>query len=327
MDLVELQRELRAVGKKIAELESAIEGMKPKKAKEENYDYKAIENYAAKYPLDRGLDEKSGDTKDMYMKLLTGIALMNEEHMREKLTYISRIAAGIDSRKYTLKWNIKEGLKMDEDDMDNIEMCLYSVDYPFLVDSFVVSNICGKADEKVFQALGELSAVLGCSADDVKLIAAAAKGVLMNDFSYFSTISDTLSYSQYEKLRCFIPWAREWLEEHKEDYRQNGLFSASFRNTAKFFTNTIENVGDKYEVFDDSEEDDEEYDFFESDMDKFYSGKTPNSVSEAIHFLRFMTKKEKNELFQEDKKFDDFLRNLDENERYEFYEAFLKSDL
>ena len=201
MNLTELQRELRTIGNKVSELQDAVEQMKPNQNDERINEYKVITNVAAKYPLNRGLDKENQSTRDLYIKAITGIALMGEGHTREKLTYVSRIAAGIDSQMYPTERIVEMGLSLDETDIENIFMELDSVKYIFLVDAFVVSYISGEADKEVLKLLGEFSAVFGCNIGDVKMIAAAAKGVLTNDYSFLGDID---AWEMMDRFRCFF---------------------------------------------------------------------------------------------------------------------------
>lgn len=220
MNLIELQNELHRIAKKVAELETAVGQMEiqPKFQNDSTNEFESITKLAVSHPLERGLCERSQNTKKVYIKLLAHIALMDEKCMREKLLYITRIAAGIDSHEYTAELVAEMGLRLRTTDMESMAQTLKPVSYAFLVDAFVVSNICGQADRAVQSVLGGLSEILECNMKEIKVVSTVAKSVLTADNRFLERIKGDTNYMICIKFQYFIPKQQyaEWCKEYKD---------------------------------------------------------------------------------------------------------------
>lgn len=214
MNLAELQNELRAIGNKVNELETAVAQMKPKTEDEKAGAYKAITNLAIRYPLTRrGLDEAGENTRNMYIKVLAGMAFSEEDFQEERLLYVARIAAGISKENFSLEQIVAQGSRLDGSDMENMCADIEPVRDHFLLDAFTVANICGKASEKMLSILAEFVIVLDCSHEDVEVLAAVSKGILTEDFNGLDAIECEIARKWSMKFRRIIP--EQWLVERR----------------------------------------------------------------------------------------------------------------
>ncbi len=214
MNLAELQNELRAIGNKVNELETAVAQMKPKTENEMADMYKAITNLAIRHPLTgRGLDEAGENARNMYIKILAGMVFCEEDFREERLLYIARIAAGIRGESFSLEQIIAQGSGLDETDMENMCADMEPVRDYFLLDAFTVANICGKASEKILSILAEFVTVFDCSHEDVAVFAAVSRGMLTEDFDGLDAIGCEVAQKWSGKFRGIIP--EQWLVERR----------------------------------------------------------------------------------------------------------------
>ena len=205
MDLTELQSELRSIGKKVKELETAVGQMKPKTEAQKVNGYKFLTDLASQYPLtDRGLDKAEKNTQNMYIKMLANIAFSEEDHQQERLLYIARIAAGIDGQIFSAEQIVELKARFDGADMENMYADIEPVKEYFLLDAFTMANICGKASEKILSILSELVMIFGCDREDIKILAAFSKGVLTDDLRNVDVIKYNTPHKWLDKLRPLI---------------------------------------------------------------------------------------------------------------------------
>lgn len=232
MNLAELQNELRAIGNKVNELETAVAQMKPKTEDEKAGAYKAITNLAIRYPLTRrGLDEAGENTRNMYIKVLAGMAFSEEDFQEERLLYIARIAAGITGESFSLEQIVAQGNRLDEEDMENMCADIEPVRDCFLLDALTVANICGKASEKMLSILAEFVMVFDCSYEVMKVLAAVSKGILMEDFNVLDAIGCEIAQKWSGKFWGIIP--EQWLVKSRvfcgRYCKDNGVYDERFR--------------------------------------------------------------------------------------------------
>lgn len=214
MNLTELQSELRSISKRMNDLEMAVEQMKPKSEDERANEYRTIMNLASKYPIiGRGLDTVGENTQSMYLKVLADMALAEEEYLQERLLYVTRIAAGIGEPSYSAEQIVELGTKFDAADMENFGTDIEPVRDNFLVDAFMVANLCGGASERILGTLAELATLLDCDAECIFVLTTISKGLLTDDFEFLEKMEKSSSYQWRGKSLPIAP--EKWLIEHR----------------------------------------------------------------------------------------------------------------
>lgn len=214
MNLTELQSELRSISKRMNDLEMAVEQMKPKSEDEKANEYRTITDLASKYPIiGRGLDTVGENTQSMYLKVLAGMALAEEEYLQERILYVTRIAAGIGEPSYSAEQIVELGTKFDVADMENFGTDIEPVRDNFLVDAFMVANICGGASERILGTLAELATLLDCDAECIFVLTTISKGLLTDDFEFLEKMEENFSYQWRGKYLLIAP--EKWLIEHR----------------------------------------------------------------------------------------------------------------
>lgn len=214
MNLTELQSELRSISKRMNDLERAVEQMKPKSEDEKANEYRTITDLASKYPIiGRGLDTIGENTQSMYLKVLAGMALAEEEYLQERLLYVTRIAAGIGEPSYSAEQIVELGTKFDAADMEELSTDIEPVRDNFLVDAFMVANICGGASERMLGTLAELATLLDCDAECIFVLTTISKGLLTDDFEFLEKMEKNFSYQWRGKSLLIAP--EKWLIEHR----------------------------------------------------------------------------------------------------------------
>lgn len=184
MDLTELQRELRILRQEINKLEVAVVRRELKSEEKRDTEYKVIDSLASQYPLTRKvLVQAEESTQHMYIRILGSLAISEAAHRAERLLYISKIAMGMGWQEKASERIVELGSKLDVDDLHNLFIDVEQAKESFLLDAFIVANICGKASEQMMVMLAALIQIFGCNKEDTAVIAAVAKGVLTDDFS------------------------------------------------------------------------------------------------------------------------------------------------
>lgn len=208
LNLTELQIEIKEVEKHLSSIRSEIEKLKPKK-EEEKFDFDYITELAEKYPLDYlKISNASDIQKSDFIKGLSYLLLNGGRDIYEGLLYITRLAVGI-RLPISSQEIYMNGLAFETKDLYNICANIEDYKYSFLIEAFIIANLCESRDNSKLGIVAEFAEILGCDKEDVYVISHIAKSKLVGDLSVLDDIAPPSQNKYSKKFDDYIPW--DWL--------------------------------------------------------------------------------------------------------------------
>lgn len=213
MDLTQLQAELRAVENKMSELQAEIEKMKPRSQADLAADYAKIARSAKQAPVNNLLVSAADDyTKKSYLSGLAYLSFAGQPVDMDRLLYLTALSIGIGCG-YEPENLVTLGMRMDENAFEAVSEAVRPYRISFMTDAFVLANMTGAAETSMLEALTGMAHILGCTADDMKVIAAVAKAVLTQDFDALDKVSPELACQYTGQFTGNIP--ESWLAKRR----------------------------------------------------------------------------------------------------------------
>ena len=213
MDLTQLQAELRAVENKMSELQAEIEKMKPRPQADLAADYAKIARSAKQAPVNNLLVSAADDyTKKSYLSGLAYLSFAGQPVDMDRLLYLTALSFGIGCG-YEPENLVTLGMRMDENAFEYVSEAVRPYRISFMTDAFVIANMTGTAETSMLEALTGMTYILGCTADDMKVIAAVAKAVLTEDFDVLDSVPPEQACKYSGQFKGHIP--ESWLEKRR----------------------------------------------------------------------------------------------------------------
>lgn len=214
MDLAGMQKELCFLKRRINEMEISVEQMKLKPEEKKTAEYKIIDDLASLHPLTRDVLECAEEsTQHLYIGILGNMALSENEYREARLLYIAKIMMGMSGQEKAVEQIIELGLRFEAEELNYLFSDLEQVKGSFLVDAFVVANICGKASEQMAAMLEPFTKALGCDREDIEVIATVAKSVMTDDFSDLDRLKNKISPNWNRRFPGALP--ERWLAGYR----------------------------------------------------------------------------------------------------------------
>ena len=214
MNLTDLQVELHAIEDRISSLQNEIEKMKPRSEDEKIAALEQITKAAAQYPLEcSDMKEQAEDTKKDYIVCLTHITLADESNIHEKLLYICRLAKGMGLQ-MSAETILRMGMEVDKIYFDRACLELKQWKYSLLTDALILANITKEATDATFSLIADLSKIMECDKEELRVIAHVAKAVLTNDFNVLSQIPSLTKNRWMGQFQHHIP--ASWIKSKRE---------------------------------------------------------------------------------------------------------------
>lgn len=213
MDLTQLQAELRAVENKMSELQAEIEKMKPRPQEDTAADYAKIAKAAKQNPLNNPtLKAADEHTKKSYLSGLAYLSFAGQPVDMDRLLYLTALSEGIGYG-YEPESLVTLGMRMDENAFEYVSEAVRPHRISFMTDAFVLANMTGAADTSMLEALTGMAHILGCTADDMKVVAAVAKAVLTDNFDMLDNVPPAQACKYSGQFKGHIP--ESWLEKRR----------------------------------------------------------------------------------------------------------------
>lgn len=210
MDLTQLQAELRAVERKMSELQAEIEKMKPRPENEVKQDYAKIEQTAKRNPISIPMLKNAGEyEKKSYLSGLSFLAFARQPHDTDRLLYLSELAAGMNVPAKPEEL-VKMGMRVNENSLDGICDAVRKYRYSFVLDALVLANIHGQARAFTLESIADMARLLGCSQEDMRITAQIAKCTLTDNFDALDKIppAQAAEYAADFKGRISENWLK-----------------------------------------------------------------------------------------------------------------------
>lgn len=214
MNLTELQIEIKEVEKHLSSIRSEIEKLKPNK-EEEKIDFDYITELARKHPI-TGLKIKSASEilKADFIKGLAYLLLSGERDIYEGLLYITRLAIGIDLSISSQEIYI-DGLSFEKKELYNICNNIGEYKYSFLIESFIIANLCEAYATSKLPIIAEFAEILECDKEDVYVISNIAKSKLIGNFYVLNNIAPPSQNKYSKKFDDYL--SKTWLQYKRKE--------------------------------------------------------------------------------------------------------------
>ena len=237
------------VKKQLSEISADLDTLKATRQATPPDVLERIEKQAQSNPIcNYGLKTTSDKTRQIYMRLLSALAIGNED----KLLFVRRIGVG-SGCKWDANRLVDEGMYLDEQFMDILGEQLKDLCYPLLLDCLVTANLSGEAKKKDLELIAGVAGLLKCEDNSVAILAQLAAAVIQKDKKLFDSI---VCEEQMPGLSHLIP--PEWLnsvkvgrfskDEHimcvKSGYvkKKQKLFSEKNRYSTKYISASVNGI-------------------------------------------------------------------------------------
>ena len=229
MDLTQLQAELREVENKMSELQAEIEKMKPRPQADLAADYAKIARSAKQAPVNNLLVSAADDyTKKSYLSGLAYLSFAGQPVDMDRLLYLTALSIGIGCG-YEPENLVTLGMRMDENAFEAVSEAVRPHRISFMTDALVLANIAGVADTSMMEILTGLANVLGCTVDDMRVIARVSKAVLTENFDALDSVPPEQACKYSGQFKGHIP--ESWLAKRRLVHKKESpLDEAAFSN-------------------------------------------------------------------------------------------------
>lgn len=209
--LLEIQTELREIGKRMQELAEEVEELKESKSGNKTEEYKQIELKAKNHKIEnKQLAAMPQMAKELYLTLLTAAAQLGGAYEKERLSFIWRIAGGC-GYSGSLEALIQKSMKIDSSFLDDVREQLGTVKESFVLDALLVLNLSGKAAAEEMAFLAETADILGCTSEDLRVLSLLVKALIEGDEQGFQDIFPEGEYTGKWSGQFWHHISEEWI--------------------------------------------------------------------------------------------------------------------
>ena len=250
LNLTELQVELRAIEKRLAQLHQAIEEMKPATRKCEDVNFSEITKRAKEHPITHlDIIKAPNYIQKMFIMCLAYLLQVdaNDTEIYSKLLYICRIAEGCH-----LAMNADDvyllGMEFEKTNVENVSHELYEYRYSYLIEALFIANLSEEVSVNILTMITDMAALMKCDKEEVCMMAQVAKARLISNWDILNDVplSDRKRWSG--QLKEYIP--KEWIEAQRQNcgkfYEPNPMsISLTFNREDKKYITSSE-IGEIY---------------------------------------------------------------------------------
>ena len=209
MDLTELQAELRSMERKLVELQTEVEKMKPQPGDERKKNYETITRLAQMHPLkNAGLDSAPENIKKLFVRGLSFLLQAEEEEQYSRILYLCRLSMGIGLA-LSAEDICRIGACFDMEDMGALCLDLADYKYPFLTEAFILANLSGECSGSFLGLIAETAEIMRCDREEIQVIAQIAKSVLTGNPDVLGELPAPSRNRWSGKFRDYIP--QQWI--------------------------------------------------------------------------------------------------------------------
>lgn len=213
-NLSELQGELHKLSAALDALSRQVEDLKPRDA-DETQDFSALEALARQNPIKNPTLAKAGEfERDLYLRMASTAAFLEDAGRLEKLLYLCRLVAGSGSGQSAAELQ-KMAYDTERLDWQSAAGELKEMALPLLLDMMMLGSMAGPADERTLDFIASVAELMDVSEEDVSVAARLAAALLAQDKQKFEKIDAKRAYPE---LGWMAP--EKWLIS-KRSYQSN----------------------------------------------------------------------------------------------------------
>ncbi len=214
MNLTELQIQLRNVENQISQLSAEIEKMKSEK-QELKIDYDAITRVAKQYPVNElDICHAPEQLRKDFVIMLMYLFVSDDRGLPERLLYLTRLAVGCKLQ-MDAKDVYQSAHTIEMDDVERLSNELADYRYSFVIEAFVVANLCEEIDKDAWTLLADVAQLMKCDEEEIVVLSHVAKYRLTGDTRHLDEIPLPKTNRWSAKLREYIP--RKWVESKRKN--------------------------------------------------------------------------------------------------------------
>lgn len=212
-NLSELQGELHKLSAALDALSRQVEDLKPREA-DETQDFSALEALARQDPIKNPTLAKAGEfERDLYLRMASTAAFLEDAGRLDKLLYLCRLAAGSGCGQSAAELQ-KMAYDTERLDWQSAAGELKGMALPLLLDMMMLGSMAGPAGERTLDFIASVAELMDVSEEDVTITAQLAAALLAQDEEKFRKIEAKRAYPE---LGYLVP--EEWLinERHWQE--------------------------------------------------------------------------------------------------------------
>ena len=208
-NLSELQGELHKLSAALDALSRQVEDLKPREA-DETQDFSALEALARRNPIKNPTLAKAGEfERDLYLRMASTAAFLEDTGRLDKLLYLCRLAAGSGGGQSAMELQ-KMAYDTERLDWQSAAGELKGMALPLLLDMMMLGSMAGPADERTLDFIAGVAELMGVSEEDVTVTARLAAVLLAQDAEQFRKIDTKRAYPEWGYL---VP--EKWLAKDR----------------------------------------------------------------------------------------------------------------